>query len=995
MTIRKDVSLVQNKWHDAQRVEEQDMLVEQTANNQIHAGIIQNHFGSGVLLNQPEQLTLFDSDSLTLAQSQLFDSGNFDGIGMLIHTQPSDINQGNQLEVELSDSNVFGRLSVKVAIIGLGFDGTLQIDRFYFYKNEKQVTSKHYKHILSILFNDFKGNNNCSRNNGGTIIVREAKSFQLSRDPIMVSQDLSPDLFWRDYKTYDPSMDVGEVLQAAIGTEYNVDALNVDTGGRTSRQLEINDVTTQYGQKFKAETANIQKITLLLGVTKDDTTTTDKWFNWNGDLVVSVFELQNSSMITCPSAIVPELGIEFDPSNLPIAQLSFSQSELKDYGFILTDALQPVDFIFRGTKLDSDTTSGIVIGSYYVVTVKRGGAATAGTLLIGTGEDRADDSRETIYGGVWVDVTDEDLWFQVWTDAAKIADGNGYDAGVGIQYKKTTTDPDTGAIIDNQIRHMELSNTGEDVINIGVIQSIAEESQTIQDERTGTPINALQQFVPSFSFVSSSGLSTLKETMEPVIIGAMKDTNPKVNDELIKIQDKIGMVSGDTFCVINPDADLLSLNLLGSKLTPNNVGTAAYRIMKVTLCTDRYGSVINGLDAPNIADIAFATTMLGEDISTVGTQNKILAGDFSTLQYYRSLVATGIGPVSGADIDLLTKYVNKEINSFPAGTSFTHLCMEVQPLAARLDSFYDCGNIANGSDGYEIIIDGYVDPVDGYIHNLIIDPATLSPYELEYYSFYYPIMLETDPVFTTTPFAPVTYKISPQSFWMSYNLIENSGAKLVPAAFSYDTAVVQNECGNVVNSCTDLGDPELPLDVGRNDFFVPNNLIIGDGQILRPDGEYYRNDLEIATVELRLPDVALNDLSLNIFTTLCADMSGTGFTSVGYPAMRYADCSTVKPGDLVLGKIKATASLSSIVPNVDGYSFIDGYFVIVDDVLGCFLDQATGVLTISSSDLYVDNIRVSLISKILLTFYLKKAGWNIANSHRVVTPTELINIMAP
>ena len=53
MTFRKDVAIIQNKYHDAQRVDKSDMEVEQTRNNEIDAAIVQNHFGSGVLISAP------------------------------------------------------------------------------------------------------------------------------------------------------------------------------------------------------------------------------------------------------------------------------------------------------------------------------------------------------------------------------------------------------------------------------------------------------------------------------------------------------------------------------------------------------------------------------------------------------------------------------------------------------------------------------------------------------------------------------------------------------------------------------------------------------------------------------------------------------------------------------------------------------------------------------------------------------------------------------
>ena len=992
MTKRIDPSALKNKWHDAQRVEQQDMQVEQAAQDQVHAATIQNHFGSGVILNAPEQPVLFDSDNLTAAQAAIEAAGDFDGTGMSAHAQPSDPTQGNQLEVELTDSSVFGRLCTKVAIIGLAFDDTLQIDRFYFYKNEKQVTSKHYKEILSIITNGFKGNNNCSRNNGGQLVVREAKAFQLSRDPIMVAQDLSPDIFWRDFRTTNTAILLDTMLQTAIGSEYDIASLNVDIGGRADREILIGDVTTQYGQKFQATTGNIQKITLLVGVSRDDTVPILNKYDWSGDIVINVYELQNSTDITCPSAIVPALQIDFDPDMAPLAQLSFSQSELYDNGFVLTEILQPVDFIFRGTKLDSDSTSGIVVGNYYAVTIKRAGTTTVGSILVGTGENVLDNSRETIFSGVWVDVQEEDLWFQVWTDAAKIASGMGYDNGTGMQYDKVTVDSSTGADIDYQVGHMVFEDTGENVLNIGILEAVEQESKDTQDERTGSPITSRQEFVPEFSFISQSTLTTLKDTSEPVVIGCMKDINAKLNDELTKTQDVIGLATGDNFCIINPDADLLSLNLIGSKLTPNNANVGvAYRIFKTTLCIDGYGDVL-ATGSVDGASILRATQLLGESLSFATTQQKIVDGYFSVLELLRANVS-GSGIVSATDIDLITKYVNKEINSFPVGTSFTHLCLEVSQLSGRWDMAYDCS-----SDGYVFIGDGYELP-DGTPLTELLDPNLLLPIELIYYGYPSPIFIETDPVFTTVPFVAVNYKITPQPYWQPFNIIESSDARLVPVTFSYDTEVVQNACTSpLFYSCTDRGNPTVSVDPGRNDFFVPNNLIIGDGQILRPDGNFYKNDMEIGTVEIQFPEIPIPGLSINVFTGLICDSTGTGYTSKGYPAMRYADCSTVQPGDLALGRVRITASIQSYSPSLDGYEFfsdgyLDGYEVILDNLFGIALDESTGVLTVFVRDLFTDPVNPVLVSKLTLIIFLKKAGFN--NNSRVVTPDQLVNLLAP
>jgi hypothetical protein len=455
-----------------------------------------------VLLNSLETNILFDSSVLDETQLSLLSSGLFDGSPIQVTKQPSDINLGNQIAITLTDSSVYGRESVKIAIIGLNFQGNLQIDRFYFHKNETQITSKHYTKILCIFFNDFLGNSHCSKILGGKIVIRETLSLEFSRDPIMTSQDLSPDLFWRDFKRADLSLSLLDTIQKGIGSEYDVTSLNVDVAGLDPKQLVFEDVTSQVGQKFLAKTNNLQKITLLLGVVADTSVDEVNKFDWTGDLVISIYSLQTANG-ACPSKIIPNLAIEFDPSAIPIEQLSYNQSTLSDLGYILTDILQPVDFVFNSTSLGKP--GAIVVNNYYAIIIKRSGSNTSGTILIGNGEDRLDDARVTLFGGnSWVDISDEDLWFQIWTDAVKIADGQMYDVGNGCLYPKTKKDKTTGAEIDNQEKFYNFSSTGENTLNIGVVQAILDGIANEQDEKTGNPVVSKKQFLPALSLLTES-----------------------------------------------------------------------------------------------------------------------------------------------------------------------------------------------------------------------------------------------------------------------------------------------------------------------------------------------------------------------------------------------------------------------------------------------------------------------------------------------------------
>ena len=940
MTKRIPVSQLQNLWHDAQTVDKNDLETEQNYNNQTNASIVNNFFGSGVLVSSAEQNILFDSNKLDAVQAAKESANSFDGTGINIAVQPSDNNLGNQLEVELINSDVFGRLSVKVLIIGLSFDGSLQYDRFTFHRNEKQVTSNHYKKVLTLIFNDFKGNNNCSRNNGGQIVIRESLSFELSRDPIMVAQDIEPNIFFRDLKVADGYSSIYTMIQNAIGSEYNADDLHINITGKTIRSIEPNNVSVQIGQKFKATTNNIQKVTFLMGAFRNDSAPIANRFDWAGDLIVSIYPLQTT--VSCPTDIIPELAIDFDPTLSPLVEVSFSQAELKDMGYILTDIVQPVDFIFNSTKIAN--AGGIEIDNYYAVTFRRSGAANSGTIFAETGRGSLENSRLTTFNNVWVDTNEEHLWFQIWTDAAKVADGQGFDAGNGILYDKTIIDKKTGAVIDNEVGHFSFSTTGQGTENTGVIQAIESYSVTIQDERNGNEVFSRKQFVPSFSFVSNAQLSALKEISEPLIIGCVSDNNPKINPTVTKTQNKPGLVKGDTFCIVNPDPDLLSLQLIGSKLIPNNSKTYDYRIFKVNHCIDGYGDV-NGDGIIDETDVARASELIGESLTSTSTQAKIVSGEISTLELLRAGV-NGTGTISITDVNLIQNYVNKTINSFPVGSSFTHLCLTVQQSIGRSDGYYDCTN-------------GYV-RIDGYAGHNKVPSSSLDPIELMYDGYAVDVSIDgTDSAFNAVPFVAINYQIKFQPFWQDYLLILNSNARLIPTTFTYENAITKNNCSIDNVNCTELIGNVPSVDVGRNDFFIPDNLVIGKGEILRPDGSNYKVDLEMATIVLELPITSIGHKSINIFDVFVAD-TGNGKTSYGYNCLKYADCKTVQPEDLQLNKVRFVVAIESLAAT---------------DIVAVYVNQETGLMTLNTTVDINSPIYVELRTKIIITVYLKNGGW--------------------
>jgi hypothetical protein len=969
MIYRNPVSQTQVLWQDSQQVDQADMTTEQSRNIGVDASIVQNHFGSGVLPEAPMTNIVFDTDNLFADQAALIASYDFDGTGLRPLTQPSDLILGNQLEVELLDSdnngltNVGGRLSVKVLIIGLDFQGSLQYDKFYFYKKEKQVTKKHYTQILAVFTNDFLGNNNCSRNLGGRVIIRETSALQLSRDGIMIAQDVQPNLFFRDFKVSSSVATLAQTIQAGIGLEYNVDVLDIDTTTKRDFELSVGDVNTRIAEKFLAKCNNIQKITILLGVRKSGTVI-ESLFDWSGELLVSVFELQ--STVTCPTELVPNLAIEFDPNPIPITQFSIDKASLQTRGYILTDVLQPIDLVYNNSNLGNASNPVIVPGKYYAISIGRAGDSSVGTLFTGIGNSQVTDDRLSIFTSEWTDVPEEDLWYQVWSDTAKVADGMAYDAGNGVQITKTTIN-NFGATVDYSMDENPFADTGQSTLNIAVIEAVETQFQPVQDERTGNPVFSRQKFNPSFSFVTSATLLTLQESSDPLIIGCARDINAKANNIISGTQTFPGLAQGNVFIIVNPDANLISQQLVGSQIIPNNNNAGAiYSIVKVRLCTDGYGDV-NGDGVIDSLDVARANQLLGQSLLLNSTQALIQAGTIDTLEIIRADV-DGDGYVTSSDVDKISAYVSLDgYHSFPVGSSFTHIEIEVQNQTGRYDGYYDC--------------DGYV-RMDGNSGNAI-DPALLSATELRYYGFnHLPDITANDADFTTVPFVSLPFVINPIPFWQDYMLQINSEARLVPVIFTYsqDTdSLIDESTGNCSNTgavvCADPFDFGNACDPGRNDFFIPYNLIMGKGQILDREGNNFKQDLEIHTVVLELPqETMFNHAVMNVFSKLVLD-SGDGFTSAGYPAAKFADCTTVQSDALLRNQLRFAVSIQSIFPNQDGTD-IDGYGIIVDNTIGVNMDQTTGLMILTMNDISNSALYVELKTKILITVYLKKAGWN-------------------
>ena len=1081
MTKRNPISGIQNTWFDSEQVDDSDLTAEQDYNNSIQSGLINNHIGSGVLADSLNQNVLFDS---------LLASGILDGTNIQAQSQPTDSNYGNQLEVELTNSKVAGKRSVKLAIIGLDFEGTLQYECFEFKTNEKIIGKKHFAQVLLLLFNDFVGPAAQSFNLGGRLVIKEAKSLSVSRDSIMASQAVEPNLFFRDFYVTS-GLTLNNLLATSLPL-YNTDSLNIKTAESGHQTLLADDVSSHVGQKFLATTNNIQKVTLLLSVEN-----TNPGFEtdlaWLGDIVVSIYPLQTS--IDCPTDIAPDLQIDFSPANIPLAQISENYNSLLARGIVLNSVPQPVDFVFSNTPVAGGNV--ISVNSYYATTIKRSGSATKCNILVSNGAAQSTDSRITLFtGSLWTDIEESDLWYKIWTDSAKIADGQVYETGHGLIVPKTAINERTGITQDYSLG--SLSFVGNEVFRATILSKV-QNSLLIQDQRTGDLVASRKQQVPDIKLLNNLSLSNLEISSEPLLIGAISDKNKKtfdnVNATLLSNEHVFAMSKNEVLIrVFDNPADgyrydtsvsslassLLNGDLVNAKFFPNSANSSNFfRVAKAELCPMIYGD-INNDGVVDEHDLALIPQLLDINLNVSPPLNTsiITDGYTTTVQNGYTMQLSGFTTAFGLSFQLVSRTTSSVLYSGTDGV------LVVNPNNGELGNFTSLSvsfNSVTGLDGYNLVIispgnqpnngsfkivgiDNNTDVItisktilnsdlfgkvfradldndliitsnDGYLLSSYIDkvpfqpgfvypPPTPNPYtkigtkfdviKLTLEKFedrtddytasinstrnadLHPIqdVFSSDGYFQNHNFYlnPSPLAFVKQQTWEEHLVVSQSHPRLVPTVFTSQSGFNKFDCERLIEDNVSYP-TNLEFDPGRVDCFVPNNIILGEGgEIHRPDGYFYKVDFEVGTVIFEIPDGLYgSEKTVSLVDDFIADYNGSGITRLGFPAMKFADCSYVKSDALIKDQLRFSVSLQSFSPNTNGLD-VDGYEgIIVDGKIGVSVDHKTGLLTFNFTNLYQDELLPTLNTKIQVNVFLKKGGFN--NQTLFVDSTKVQNIL--
>jgi len=952
-TKRLDVGVKKVNWHDGQQVTESDMDDEQTRNVDIDAATVNNFMGSGVLNHTLSDTVLINTNSLNTQQQAIFDAYAFDGQDLYVGTPLSSVSdeaEGVQISVTLASVDLDGAIETKVSIIGDEFGGDLIHDDLVFQTNGTQITRGRYKTLRSVITHNFAGNLYGSlspaRVGGdaygaliGSMMVREAKSMEVSRDVIIASQMSQPTQFFGDFVPGNASDSISSMLQNGIGSDKPVSDLNIGFVASSARLIEPNDVSTIVGQKFLANGSNIQKVSVLMAVKEDKTVPAADAYGWSGSVTITLYALQTE--VACPVSPVPDTAVDFDPDPTIIAQLSLDIDDLEKQGVVLSDgydAYQSVDFVFTGSPISDPTRTSVTSGRYYALAIHRSGDTTVGTIVFTESPQQADNGYMIIFDGTqWINVTESDMWFAVYGDYVKMADGVAYDDGIGIEVPKLAVDSTNTEVPYVSGYHSFYTST-KDAYNNVIVERQDSFSDPVQDQRTGNQVFSRVLASPLFTLLSDAQLTTLLTTeSSPIMLACARDQNPRGNPtQITGAVDTIGLVDQNELNFLHPDADLLNNGLLGSVIRPDNVScTSEYRIIQATSLSDAYGDVTGDgtITAADYATIdgwlvkynAYLTTLpVGFQkisLSDGYFQAQVRDGELNALSLLRADVNDD-GYVGADDSQLIQNFVDRSITSFVTGSYFPRL---------------------------QVLVENLVDP----LLTAVDIPASCVQYD-------------------TVPFVSLTWRIEYFATWLPDNISIIDTRREMPTTFTDDIA-----------SC----------DGGKNNFYVPGNLVIGEIQ-LNPDGTHYSVDFEMNHLSLDIPvtdsngDPTLLDgyTGLLLFDNFVAE-SDSGLTSSGFNAMKFADGTYVQSSDFSVGRVKIAPSIQSTASNFTSTP--------IEDVVGMYYDPSTSLMTLHLSNLLDDGYetRPALSTKILVSVYLKKAGFaNTTGSITMAQMRTLLNI---
>lgn len=788
-------------YYDFQKIDLEDMRVEQTSNLSTSAANFDAVAGSGILLDSPEELVVFDSDALDTYQQGLDAISAFDGQGILETPYlVKDQVGGSQLAIAVTDTRLGGFLKMSVYVLGKTFEDVLIYEVVEIGANITEITHNHFTEVTNILFQNFLGNTNTTVDGygsfdvGGRVVITEASSLRLSRDLIAAEQILEPNMSFRNFKTATAGKSLSITLSEAIGVSNDVNDLDINTTNANTRLFEVGGSTSIiYGQKFKLKSNNIQKVSILLSLTSGST--------FSGTLVLGIRQLQTAD--TATTEFLPDDEISFDPDISSIEEIAVDVNDLAERGYILNDEPQIVDFLFTGSNLSNPALSNLVEDTFYVLTIRRTGSVVTGTIVIEEATNSDADLRLTVFdSNVWTDISTSTMWFRIWSDSVKASSGIAYDAGIRVVAPKIIENT-SGVMVQGEVKDIDLTITSEDSQNYVLLQNTDEYTRYETHPRTGDLVASRKVDAALISVLEQADVEELMNAGDDVVLlGRVRDRNPRSNPTITGTLEYPCLAFNNTITIVNPGSDLLTQNIVGSTIVPNTLSPSiSYRVTSQTTYTDLYGD-LNGDGVIDLDDLVrlieldgYATDLNGGTVLAATQLAAVLNGSVTVEELLRADV-TGNGLITEAvDGVALTDFIDNG-TAFAAGSSFTRVVLELESI---------------------------INPI------LYTDSSANSTLSIE----------DNDPdLIDNVTFSTINYEINFIPTWEPENIEIIDLRRYVVATF-------------LDFNVSDL--TSTPESGGQNSQFIPGDLYIS-GSVLNIDGTNHPLDYERNIIEIELPE---------------------------------------------------------------------------------------------------------------------------------------------
>ena len=1037
MKSRVSSVLPKANFFDGQKITEADLDAEQLHNQSVSGGLINDFHGSGIvresifesniLLNTSSPGVYAKEESPNLSKETIL-LGRYDGLPLNLDIQPSDRQYGNRLEVELAGASIGGKIQTKVLVLGFAFSslserGQLVCEILSFQKNETLITKYYYKEVLSVIFNNFSGGTgkteyeslkdslNVISENSGHLIIREAESFKVFPKSSINEQIESPNFSLNTFITGDVGTSIEDLLREAVGDDVNFSDLYFELSSAQIVSFDKNgSVTKSYGQKFLSKSNNLQKIDLLLSAEQDTSLPVGEQYDFSGELTLSVHKLQTD--VNCKTDIIPDRLLDFDPEIDPIIEISFSQSDLKDLGYSLSDIPQIVSFNLGSTLIaDPNIDPSLIAGEYYAVLLSRRGDTRTGTVNVHVGWDtptRKSQNGQTltpeekflkqssrffefdIATRRYVDYSAYSLWHQIHADCVEVTPGTAYsDDSYLISIPKT--EKFVGSTeISKYIDGIPLSNIAYGSSNYVLLSHIQSFESPVTHPRTGNLAYSRILDTGSISVYNENDFLSISDN-NPLILAKVVDRNVRSASQILQAVSLPGLIDRDHLLIIEPDSSLLSDNLIGRVLTPDVSCECnkKYKITKTECLSYTLGDLNNDKKIDSL-DISEIVPILGNTINSSSTEKEILSGNLSIIKFKQSDL-NGDDTVDGADLALLEDAVDGYTN-FSAPEKFRVLKVYIQndfdendyptildDVLITADTTAASNSISFSVTDYRVALAiraGDVISISGILDSGIY---LISSKEIDSSGLVVTLSLkqedETEPSFVGESGIPFSIVSGTSANMIADNLnlvklpfiTSSLSIDFIESPFSSENIEVcdlrryvsRNFVEERIKACICTTDdcntaisctPNL-----KNQQYISGDIFIPDGEIYSSPGVPYHGDFEYTTISISLPPGSLDDCQIDLYNAFLKAEAGSCVTAAGYPAMKYSDGTYVgcEDGsgisDIQRGRIKFSSAIASLyVDSLISGPVPDGY--VNSSVDGTSTTTAKNIVTESFKD---------------------------------------------